>query len=548
MATVYLGIQRSLGRPGRDQGARDRSHALAKSSSSASSTRRARSRGSIIRTSSTSSTSAARRAARSTTRCRTCRTAISPAGICATIRLRILDVIRAIADALGYAHEQGIVHRDVKPENVLFDKLDRPLLADFGIALSDTHQPRVTREGATIGSSGYMSPEQARSQPLDGRSDIYSLGVALLRASHRRDAVPRARHAVGRARAHRECRCRACRRCAASGSRSSTKSLAKRPEARFQSAEEVLAGAGCDRAAHHGAAACTDPRAGGAKLAERRPRFRAARARSRSGCCITSRSRACRVAAACARPAGGAAIVDRRTASAAGCDDIERRCGDSATGRERGATVAPAETPRDRSAGRRRRCRSTRCSPKRRTSTAHGQLVRRERQERRRSLSRRAPRRSVAARRDHGIEGLFAPLGSSTAAAIEHGDVEQRAAESIDHAVDARRRGEAAKKTKAFDGVSRSGARCDRASSPERPRSVRCGRTRAAGPARARARQARQPRAERSCRAISIGPPNCCATAATSATRAGPELSVIPARTELRRPSRLCRSRSASTT
>jgi hypothetical protein len=152
----------------------------------------------------------------------------------------ILEVVRSIADALGYAHEQGIVHRDVKPENVLFDKLDRPLLADFGIALSDTHQPRVTREGATIGSSGYMSPEQARSQPLDGRSDIYSLGVLCYELLT--GEMPfRGPDTLSVALAHIESPVPRLPMLRRLWQPFIDKAMAKRPEARFQSAEEVLA-------------------------------------------------------------------------------------------------------------------------------------------------------------------------------------------------------------------------------------------------------------------------------------------------------------------
>lgn len=91
----------------------------------------------------------------------------------------IISIMRALLQALAYAHKRGVVHRDVKPENVMFDADNCPLLADFGIALSDRAELRLTRPGAAVGSSGYMSPEQARGLATDGRSDLYSVGVML---------------------------------------------------------------------------------------------------------------------------------------------------------------------------------------------------------------------------------------------------------------------------------------------------------------------------------------------------------------------------------
>jgi serine/threonine protein kinase len=87
--------------------------------------------------------------------------------------------LRKLASALGYAHANGIVHRDVKPSNVLFRNDGTPLLSDFGIAKQIDVDGELTITGSTVGSPHYLSPEQARGQKVDPRADIYSLGIML---------------------------------------------------------------------------------------------------------------------------------------------------------------------------------------------------------------------------------------------------------------------------------------------------------------------------------------------------------------------------------
>ncbi len=81
-----------------------------------------------------------------------------------------------VGSALGYAARRGVVHRDIKPDNILFDEHGHAVVTDFGIAKASSG-PNLTVTGRTIGTPHYMSPEQARGQSVDGRSDIYSLGI-----------------------------------------------------------------------------------------------------------------------------------------------------------------------------------------------------------------------------------------------------------------------------------------------------------------------------------------------------------------------------------
>jgi predicted Ser/Thr protein kinase len=89
-------------------------------------------------------------------------------------RLRILE---DLCDAIQYVHERGVIHRDLKPSNVLVDASGQPWLLDFGVAHLDEQTRTLTQAGQRFGTPQYMSPELAEGSPVDGRSDVYSLGV-----------------------------------------------------------------------------------------------------------------------------------------------------------------------------------------------------------------------------------------------------------------------------------------------------------------------------------------------------------------------------------
>lgn len=152
---------------------------------------------------------------------------------------RIAAVLEAIARALGFAHAQGVIHRDVKPENVLFDREHRARLADFGISRTLHRDVRITDEGYAPGSAAYMSPEQARGVDVDARSDLYSLGVVAYELLTGQTPYQRT-DPLAMALAHHEQPIPRLPRSQLAWQPLVDKLLAKHPDDRFQSADAFL--------------------------------------------------------------------------------------------------------------------------------------------------------------------------------------------------------------------------------------------------------------------------------------------------------------------
>lgn len=90
-----------------------------------------------------------------------------------------LRIIKQMASALDHSHEKGYIHRDIKPENILFRADNSAVLSDFGVARGMAINSRMTQVGTVVGTPHYMSPEQTKGKQVDGRSDLYSLGIVL---------------------------------------------------------------------------------------------------------------------------------------------------------------------------------------------------------------------------------------------------------------------------------------------------------------------------------------------------------------------------------
>ena len=157
-------------------------------------------------------------------------------------RERAVDITRRIAQALAVAHDQGVIHRDIKPQNILFRGDGTPVLTDFGIARaarSDADATQLTHFGMVIGSPRYMSPEQSMSQPIDARSDLYSLGVVFYEMLTR-EAPYKADDVISLAMKHCSAPIPNLPEALAAFQPIIDKLLAKKPEDRFGSSQELI--------------------------------------------------------------------------------------------------------------------------------------------------------------------------------------------------------------------------------------------------------------------------------------------------------------------
>jgi serine/threonine-protein kinase len=156
-----------------------------------------------------------------------------------------LDIVRQAAEALDFAHRHGVVHRDVKPGNLMLARQGMVKITDFGIARVD--QTARTRTGILVGSPGYMSPEQLMGKGVDGRSDVFSLGAVLyelvtgrgpFEADHREDVLALMNNITSRA---HEPATRANPKLPASLDAIIDRALAKKPADRYESAGKMAA-------------------------------------------------------------------------------------------------------------------------------------------------------------------------------------------------------------------------------------------------------------------------------------------------------------------